>query len=244
MTGLLVDDDDGARRRARPRAARRRVPRAARQERARARVAVHVGGDGARHARGPRGRGAAPHVRRERICSVDAPAAVGARLLAARAARVRPAAAHRAGQGRAPTPSSTSISIRAGCCRARSRCGIRTSAWARSRTRRSVTRSRWARTTGSSTSSARPAGSRNGSGSARCCFAAALGVLYLLRTFGLRGPGVVVAALAYMCTPYVLDYAARISVLLMPWAALPWMIAVIRKALRREGLALSRDLRA
>ena len=66
-------------------------------------------------------------------------------------------------------------------------------------------------------------------------FAAALGVLYLLRTFGLRGPGVVVAALAFMCTPYVLDYLARISVLLMPWAALPWMIAVIRKALREKG---------
>jgi arabinofuranan 3-O-arabinosyltransferase len=66
-------------------------------------------------------------------------------------------------------------------------------------------------------------------------FAAGLGILYLLRTFGLRGPGVVVAALAYMFTPYVLDYAARISVLLMPWAALPWMIAVIRKALREKG---------
>ncbi|MDQ1477997.1 MAG: arabinofuranan 3-O-arabinosyltransferase [Actinomycetota bacterium] len=66
-------------------------------------------------------------------------------------------------------------------------------------------------------------------------FAAALGVLYLLRTFGLRGPGVVVAALAYMCTPYVFDYAARISVLLMPWAALPWLIAVVRKALREKG---------
>src|SRR5947208_1986196 len=65
-------------------------------------------------------------------------------------------------------------------------------------------------------------------------FAAALGVVYLLRTFGIRGPGVVVAALAYMLTPYVLDYAARISVLLMPWAALPWMIGVIRKALREE----------
>ena len=66
-------------------------------------------------------------------------------------------------------------------------------------------------------------------------FAAALGMLYLLRTFGLCGPGIVVAALAYMCTPYMLDYAARISVLLMPWAALPWMIAVIRKALREKG---------
>ena len=60
-------------------------------------------------------------------------------------------------------------------------------------------------------------------------------MLYLLRTFGLRGPGIVIAALAYMCTPYVLDYAARISVLLMPWAAMPWLIAVTRKALREKG---------
>ena len=63
-------------------------------------------------------------------------------------------------------------------------------------------------------------------------FSAAVGMLYLLRTFALRGPGIVVAALAYMLTPYVLDYAARISVLLLPWAALPWMIGVTRKALR------------
>ena len=66
-------------------------------------------------------------------------------------------------------------------------------------------------------------------------FAAAVGVLYLLRTFGLRGPGIVVAALAYMLTPYTLDYAARISVLLMPWAALPWMIGLMRKALQDGG---------
>src|SRR5262249_21320957 len=62
-------------------------------------------------------------------------------------------------------------------------------------------------------------------------FAAALGVLYLFRTFGVRGPGVVVAAFAFMLTPYTLDYSARISVLLMPFAALPWMIGVVRKAL-------------
>jgi hypothetical protein len=66
-------------------------------------------------------------------------------------------------------------------------------------------------------------------------FFAALGVLYLFRTFDMRGPGIVVAALAFMCTPYVLDYSARISVLLMPWAALPWLIGIIRKALRDGG---------
>src|SRR5262249_7060039 len=66
-------------------------------------------------------------------------------------------------------------------------------------------------------------------------FAAALGVLYLLRTFGLRGPGIVIAAIAYMFTPYVLDSSARISVILMPWAALPWLIGFVRKGLRDGG---------
>ncbi len=66
-------------------------------------------------------------------------------------------------------------------------------------------------------------------------FFAGAGVLYLLRTFGIRGPGVVVAAVAYMFTPYTLDYSARISVLLLPFAALPWMIGLTRKALRDGG---------
>jgi hypothetical protein len=66
-------------------------------------------------------------------------------------------------------------------------------------------------------------------------FLAGVGVLYLLRTFGIRGPGVVVAAVAYMFTPYTLDYSARISVLLLPFAALPWLIGLTRKALRDGG---------
>ena len=45
----------------------------------------------------------------------------------------------------------------------------------------------------------------------------------------------VVAAVAYMFTPYTLDYSARISVLLLPCAALPWMIGLTRKALRDGG---------
>ena len=61
---------------------------------------------------------------------------------------------------------------------------------------------------------------------------------------GCAGPGVVVAALAYMFTPYSLDYSARISVLLLPWAALPWMIAAHAQGAARRRLALSRDLRA
>ncbi|MCU1457358.1 MAG: type protein [Actinomycetia bacterium] len=66
-------------------------------------------------------------------------------------------------------------------------------------------------------------------------FAAGLGVLYLMRTLGVKGPGVPVAALAFMLSPYSLDYAARISAILLPWAALPWMIALVVRALRERG---------
>ena len=86
-------------------------------------------------------------------------------------------------------------------------------------------------------------------------FAAGAGVLYLLRTLGWpdrpaaddgrgRAPavapswwdaGMVVAALAYALSPYVLDYAARISVILLPWAGLPWLIALLARAIRVGG---------
>ena len=65
--------------------------------------------------------------------------------------------------------------------------------------------------------------------------AAGTGVLFLLRTLGVRGKGAAVAALAYALTPYTLDFAARLSVLLLPWAGLPWMIALTARALRRGG---------
>ena len=52
-------------------------------------------------------------------------------------------------------------------------------------------------------------------------FAAGLGVLFLFRTLGLRGSGAVVGALLYTLSPYWLEYAARLSVLLLPWAGLP-----------------------
>lgn len=84
-------------------------------------------------------------------------------------------------------------------------------------------------------------------------FAAGAGVLYLLRTLGWpdRGDeaeepgdgrsaswwdaGMLVAALAYALSPYVLDYAARISVILLPWAGLPWLIAFLARAIRDGG---------
>jgi hypothetical protein len=66
-------------------------------------------------------------------------------------------------------------------------------------------------------------------------FAAGAGMLYLCRTIGLTGPGRAVATLAFMFTPYVLQYSGRISVILMPWSGLPWMIAFVVLALRRGG---------
>ena len=63
-------------------------------------------------------------------------------------------------------------------------------------------------------------------------FAAGMGMLYLLRTLRVRGPGVLVATVVFMLTPYTLDFAARISVILLPWAGLPWMLALVIRALR------------
>ncbi len=82
-------------------------------------------------------------------------------------------------------------------------------------------------------------------------FAAGAGVLYLLRTLrwdvvpARRSPGghvrtwwdlgMVVAALSYALSPYLLAYAARLSVILLPWAALPWLIALTVRSLRHGG---------
>jgi hypothetical protein len=66
-------------------------------------------------------------------------------------------------------------------------------------------------------------------------FAAGAGVVFLWRTIEPRRrpwPVVTVAAFAYLLSPYVLDYAARISVILMPWAGLPWLIAFTARAVR------------
>ena len=66
-------------------------------------------------------------------------------------------------------------------------------------------------------------------------FFAGAGVLYLCRALGLRGPGRFVAALAYMLTPYFLQYVGRISVILLPWAGLGWLTAFVILAVRNRG---------
>jgi len=66
-------------------------------------------------------------------------------------------------------------------------------------------------------------------------FAAGAGVLFLCRTISKRDVGAVAAALVYMLSPYVLAYTARQSVILLPWAGLPWLLALTERSLRRGG---------
>lgn len=72
-------------------------------------------------------------------------------------------------------------------------------------------------------------------------FAAGAGFLFLLRTLRdsswtpAMSTAATAAALVYMLTPYTLQYASRLSALLLPWAGLPWMVALAQRALRTGG---------
>ena len=63
-------------------------------------------------------------------------------------------------------------------------------------------------------------------------FAAGLGVAYCARRLGLEGPGRWVAVFAYTLSPYLIDYLGRTSAILMPWAALGWMVGFTVMAVR------------
>ena len=65
-------------------------------------------------------------------------------------------------------------------------------------------------------------------------FAAGLGTVWMLRRLGLRGAGTAVAGFTYMLSPYLLAYFGRTSVILLPWAALPWLIGLTAMALRER----------
>lgn len=66
-------------------------------------------------------------------------------------------------------------------------------------------------------------------------FAAAAGVLYLGRLFGLSDGARLVAATAYGLSPYVMQYAGRISVILLPFAGLPFLVGFMARACREKG---------
>lgn len=57
-------------------------------------------------------------------------------------------------------------------------------------------------------------------------FAAGGGVVYLARKCGLKPQGVLIAALAYELSPYLLQYTGQTSVVLLSWAALGWLIGL------------------
>jgi len=66
-------------------------------------------------------------------------------------------------------------------------------------------------------------------------FVAVVGALWLFTLLGTGRLGAVVGALVYMFTPYQLAFTARISVLLLAWAALPWLVGLTAKSLHRGG---------
>ncbi len=64
--------------------------------------------------------------------------------------------------------------------------------------------------------------------------AAGLGVRFMLRELRWGTAGVTVASFAYALSPYLVDYGARISVILLPFAGLPWLIGLAARSLRRD----------
>ena len=65
--------------------------------------------------------------------------------------------------------------------------------------------------------------------------AAGLGVRWFLKTLSWKGGAVLVASLSYMLSPYLLNYVDRHSVILLPWAGLPWLMALTVRSLRTPG---------
>lgn len=66
-------------------------------------------------------------------------------------------------------------------------------------------------------------------------FIAGAGVAYLLRTLGWKGPAVTAATFLYAFAPYVLTLISRLSGLLLPFAALGWLLAFTILAVRHRG---------
>jgi hypothetical protein len=66
-------------------------------------------------------------------------------------------------------------------------------------------------------------------------FAAAAGALWLFTMLGTGRAGAIAGAVVYMLTPYQLAFTARISVLLLAWAGLPWLVGLTIRAAKRGG---------
>lgn len=66
-------------------------------------------------------------------------------------------------------------------------------------------------------------------------FAAGTGVAYLLRRFAWPAEAVWAAAFVYALSPYVLSLMGRLSGVLLPFAGLPWLLALTVQAVRQRG---------
>lgn len=64
---------------------------------------------------------------------------------------------------------------------------------------------------------------------------AVLGARWLFDRLGAGRLGALAGALVYLLTPYQLAFTARMSVLLLPWAALPWIVGLTMRATRERG---------
>lgn len=65
--------------------------------------------------------------------------------------------------------------------------------------------------------------------------AAGLGARALGRALGLDAMGAMLAGLVYMFSPYALAYGARLSVIALPWCAVPWLVLFARRSVLRGG---------
>ncbi len=61
-------------------------------------------------------------------------------------------------------------------------------------------------------------------------FIGACGVMWAARLLGLDRNGALVAAVVYQLSPYVLPYLSRTSAMLLPWAALGWIVGLTIRA--------------
>ena len=69
-----------------------------------------------------------------------------------------------------------------------------------------------------------------------------VGVRWLLRQLRWERAGTTVAAALYALSPYVLAYAARLSILLLPFAALPWLVGLAVRSTAGTRAGRARDV--
>ena len=64
-------------------------------------------------------------------------------------------------------------------------------------------------------------------------FLGGLGIRWAARRLGLGSTAALVAGVVYQLSPYVLPYISRTSVMLLPWAAVGWLVGLTIRACGR-----------